>query len=238
MPECRDARTCPRRAECVYARVFEPAAAGRGPSGLSDRPRPFVFRVRHLDGAHIPAGAEFEIGLNVFEPPVAEFEQALGEMLRGRAELAERLTSRLTWSLEPDQRRARRVRVEFLTPTELKAGERLAAQPGFRVLFARIRDRLSTLRALYGPGPLEIDFRAMGERAARVRTTACELHRVETERRSARTGQVHPLGGFTGWAEYEGELGEFLPHLEAARWTGVGRHTVWGNGEIAVAKVE
>ena len=33
-------------------------------------------------------------------------------------------------------------------------------------------------------------------------------------------------------AEYQGDTGEFLPILEAARWTGVGRHCVWGNGEI------
>jgi hypothetical protein len=29
-------------------------------------------------------------------------------------------------------------------------------------------------------------------------------------------------------------MAEFLPYLEAARWTGVGRQTVWGKGEIAV----
>jgi hypothetical protein len=37
-----------------------------------------------------------------------------------------------------------------------------------------------------------------------------------------------------GSADYEGDLAEFLPFLEAARWTGVGRQTVWGNGEIHV----
>jgi len=33
-------------------------------------------------------------------------------------------------------------------------------------------------------------------------------------------------------AEYEGQLGEFIPYLEAAQWTGVGRQCVWGKGEI------
>jgi CRISPR/Cas system endoribonuclease Cas6 (RAMP superfamily) len=45
---------------------------------------------------------------------------------------------------------------------------------------------------------------------------------------------VHSLGGFTGEAEYEGELAEFLPWLRAARWVGVGRQTVWGKGEVRV----
>jgi hypothetical protein len=34
--------------------------------------------------------------------------------------------------------------------------------------------------------------------------------------------------------EYAGELGEFLPWLRAARWTGVGRQTVWGKGDLRV----
>jgi hypothetical protein len=37
-----------------------------------------------------------------------------------------------------------------------------------------------------------------------------------------------------GEVDYEGELSEFVPYLEAARWTGVGRHTVWGNGAIEI----
>jgi hypothetical protein len=60
----------------------------------------------------------------------------------------------------------------------------------------------------------------------------CELQRVAVERRSSRTGQRHGIGGFIGIAEYEGDLAEFLPYLEAAHWTGVGRHCTWGNGQI------
>jgi hypothetical protein len=125
--------------------------------------------------------------------------------------------------------------VEFLAPTELKHEGRPVEQPEFAVLFARIRDRVSALRALYGAGPLDIDFAGMGARAAEVRMTGCELRPVEAERRSSRTGQRHPIGGFVGTAVYEGVLGEFLPFLEAARWTGVGRQAVWGKGEISVA---
>ncbi len=128
-----------------------------------------------------------------------------------------------------------RVRVRFVTPTELKAEEKLGDRPEFGVLFARLRDRISTLRALYGAGPLEIDFREMGERAAAVRMTRCGVTRTEADRVSSRTGQRHPLGGFTGEVEYEGKLAEFLPYLHAGKWAGVGRQTVWGKGEIEVA---
>ena len=68
---------------------------------------------------------------------------------------------------------------------------------------------------------------------------AIELRRSEVvweqvKRKSGRTGQVHPIGGFTGEAEYAGDLAEFLPWLRAARWVGVGRQTVWGKGDVRV----
>jgi hypothetical protein len=138
-------------------------------------------------------------------------------------------TERLCLSLCAPDRQIDRLRVRFLTPTELKGTER----PEFGVLLARIRDRISTLRELYGEGPLAIDFKALGERASLVSMTRCELAQVAVERVSRGTGQRHSLGGVTGLAEYEGELAEFLPYLEIARWTGVGRQTVWGKGEIA-----
>jgi len=125
-----------------------------------------------------------------------------------------------------------RVKVRFVTPTELKSGQRVVERPEFGVLAGRIRDRVSKLRELYDEGPVEMDFKGFGERAARVRLVKWEGGKVEVSRRSSRTGQVHPLGGFIGEAEYEGELGEFVPWLRAAKWTGVGRQTVWGKGEV------
>jgi hypothetical protein len=130
------------------------------------------------------------------------------------------------------------VQIRFLTPTELKFDNRLADQPEFSILFGRARDRVSTLRTLYGPGPLPIDFRQSGERAAQVRLVRSRLRTESIERRSSRTGQVHPIGGFVGEADYEGEIGEFLPILHAAAWTGVGRQTVWGKGQIEVVAAE
>jgi hypothetical protein len=140
-----------------------------------------------------------------------------------------------------------RVRVRFLTPTELKgenaAGEtteggNTAGESSFAFVAARLRDRISTLRALYGEGPLAIDFREFGKRAASIRTVRSEMHSVTAERRSRRTGQTHSLGGLVGEVEYAGDLAEFLPYLNAGRFTGVGRQTVWGKGEIEVEILE
>ncbi len=241
-------RECERRESCEYARIFEPAAVRTGPSGLSDWPRPFVFRAAHLDAATAVPEENFWFDVNFFDirnSPlkhfVLAFERLAHEGLgpgRGRAELVSaEAQPPISIVLDDVPSEVRRLRVEFKTPTELKSGGDLAHRPEFGVLFARSRDRIGTLRALYGPGPLDIDFRAMGERANAVRMTRCELQPVETQRRSTRSGQVHGIGGFVGIAEYEGGLGEFVPYLETACWTGVGRHCVWGNGELRVTRI-
>jgi hypothetical protein len=101
-------------------------------------------------------------------------------------------------------------------------------------LAARVRDRVSALCNLYGSGEPGLDFRGLAERARAVRTVSGELTSVRAQRTSSRTGQTHPLSGFTGSVIYEGELSEFVPLLRAACFTGVGRQTVWGHGEIAL----
>jgi hypothetical protein len=233
--------------------MFEPTAIAGGPSGLSDWPRPFVFRATHLDGCTISAGASFYFDLNLFDmshPAIAYLVQAFAELGReglgpgrGRAELVN-VSHRgqvlqdnpepLVLSLDPPDERIERVIVRFLTPTELKSGQQKAARPEFGILASRIRDRLSTLRELYDEGPLAIDFRGFGERAARVHLTRCELAQVDVARRSSRTTQVHSIGGFVGEAEYDGDVTEFIPYLHVAQWTGVGRQTVWGKGEVRI----
>ena len=215
----------------VYAQIFEPRSQA-GPSGLADLPRPFVFRARHLDGLVIAPGEGFHVDLNVFVSP-KYFADAFSGWDRATLQRIECPAEPQRLSLDRLPAVVEGVRIEFLTPTELKAQDRIAERPEFAILFSRIRDRLSTLSALYGSGPLAIDFAEMGERAARIRMIHCDVRPVSAERRSTRTGQTHPLGGFVGSAEYEGELAEFLPYLEAARSTGVGRQTVWGKGEIS-----
>jgi hypothetical protein len=225
-----------------YSRIFEPKANGQSASGLKDWPRPFVLRAAHLDGAAISPGSAFHFDVHVFdleERALACFEKAFARLAeeglgpgRGRAVLLSTSRENVLIELNPPARQAAGVRVRFVTATELKCDGKLVTRPEFATLFGRVRDRVSTLRALYGGGPLEIDFRGMGERASNVRLVRCELKWIEAARRSARTGQTHPLGGLTGEAEYHGDIGEFLPYLRAGEWTGVGRQTVWGKGEM------
>jgi hypothetical protein len=167
------------------------------------------------------------IALGDFPEQILFFEGA-AQMMAGSIEPA-------SLDLDAAASAPQKIRVEFLSPTELRHEHRVTNRPEFPILFGRIRDRIGILRRLYGEGPLDIDFQGSGARAAAVRMTRCGGRRVEADRRSSRTGQSHSIGGFVGVAEYEGDLAEFIPYLEAGRWTGVGRQSVWGKGEIVVA---
>jgi hypothetical protein len=253
-------------AECGYARIFEPRGKGPSGFIERPRPFVLRTHHLDGCSVGSGESFFFDIHLfDLTDQVTPFFIQALSRLSdeglgvgrkRARLHSVERISlggdvcgcvwdgGRLAPLLEPcmvsltnDGIPAAAARVRFVPPTELKFQNTPAARPEFAVLFARIRDRVSALSTFYGPAPLEIDFRAMGERASHIEMTRCELHDEHATRRSSRTGQVHPLGGFTGEAEYRGDLAEFLPYLRAARWTGVGRQTVWGKGELHLLEV-
>jgi hypothetical protein len=228
----------------VYQAMFEPSVID-GPSGLRERPRPFVFRASHLDGRTVAPGERFHFDMHVFlrdsAGVVTDVERAFRQVAldgfgtsRGRATLQQVRCELVTLSLCPGAETIQTITVRFETPTELKQAGGVADRPEFGVLFARARDRVSTIAREYGGLDPDLDYRGMGERAAAVKIQRSMLHQVAVERRSSRTGQRHPIGGFVGEVEYEGELAEFVPILKAAEWTGVGRQTVWGKGAIRV----
>ncbi|MBI4874685.1 MAG: CRISPR system precrRNA processing endoribonuclease RAMP protein Cas6 [Acidobacteria bacterium] len=254
-PDCPGAGSCPHRAECAYARLFEPVLEG-GPSGLASPPRPFVLRPKFEEGRPLAPGETLRLDLHLFDvrtPFLPHLIGALSQLARtglgpgrGRAELDRVFTvdeqgrpaKTIRISLAPSSSPVSRIRVHFETPTELKAGGQVAEGLDFPVLAMRLRDRVSALNRLYGDGSVQLDWKGLAEQAAAVRTAASALRREEIERRSSRTGQTHPLGGLLGWVEYEGRLEPFLPLLRAGEWTGVGRQTVWGKGAYRLARVE
>ncbi|HUI81668.1 MAG TPA: CRISPR system precrRNA processing endoribonuclease RAMP protein Cas6 [Bryobacteraceae bacterium] len=247
----------------TYAFLFEPREAGVGASRRTDWPRPFVFRCSHLDGSACEPGESFFLDAHIFElrRPLVERFRAVFERFgeegigpgRGRADLTgvEQLDLRdqpvggagpSSVPLEAGGASVPSVTLRFVTPTELKSGGRVVDRPEFGVLFARLAERIQTLGALYGTGvsqagrpvPRSTGLPACVSLPSAIRLTRCDLTWEYASRKSTRTGQVHPLGGFSGEADYEGELGEFLPWLRAMRWAGVGRQTVWGKGDVRV----
>jgi hypothetical protein len=127
-----------------------------------------------------------------------------------------------------------RVTIRFLTPTFLRADGEVVRRPEFHHLFKRLRDRVNALSTFFGDGPLDVDFKGLGERAEKVRTVSAQTEWVERFRTSSKTRQRHELSGFVGEATYEGELKGFLPWLAVGELVHVGKHAAWGNGWIGV----
>ena len=127
------------------------------------------------------------------------------------------------------------LRLRFVTPMEIKDGGRVTTKPEFGPLFRRLRDRANALASFFGDGPFEIDFRGLGDLANTVRLVEDGTIFRSRDRTSSRTGQTHPIEGFSGEAAYEGDaIAEFMPFLRLAEWISVGKHATFGNGRVEV----
>lgn len=215
--------------------LFRPVR-DKGPSGLRHPPRPFVLHASHLNAAVFEPGEPFLVDLAVFTGDPSPFGAALASLSAfsgGSAALEQFHTDRLVADLSPRASAPPRIRVRFTTPTEIK-GVPASAPPEFAILMARLRDRISALRSFYGAGPPAIDFKRFLDNAREVRSLGGEIVHFGGERRSSRTGQRHPLGGFMGHCDYAGDFRQYLPWLEVAEHACVGRQTVWGHGRLIV----
>ena len=239
----------------MYARLFEPVHTHNGPAGLDSPPRPFILRAAHLNGGRFNPPDRFHFDLHWFDVR-SPAEQMIPVLLQAVAAMAGHggmllvsgaridapgqplLSSPLSLSLEATPEPCSRIQIQFLTPLELKSGGQIADLPEFGILFRRIHARIANLRAFYGNRALAMDNPCIPGDASLIHLARHSLRYVEQTRRSSRTGQIHGLNGWIGSAEYEGNLSPFLPWLRAAEWTGAGRQTVWGKGQIAVTTLD
>ena len=219
----------------AFTRIFEPPPAENGPSGFKDPPRPFVIRAAHLNGATFEAGEKFHFDLHLFDTAPDLATAALNAFAELAAQQKAQQTATIepvSLDLKPPEIPITELLIAFETPTELKSGGVLSTVPEFGILYSRARDRVSTLRALYGDGHLPLNFAETGHAAQAIQLVQGDLQIRQATRTSGRTGQTHPLGGFVGKAHYRGDCTQFVGILKAAEWTGVGTKTVWGNGQI------
>ncbi|GAB4368327.1 MAG: hypothetical protein OHK0021_11530 [Bryobacter sp.] len=200
----------------LYRQIFSPPRTTEGPSGLSDPPRPFVLRVRDWEGKPVRDGQILRFRLHLFSSIKAKG-------------ISPKQYLKLNLDHPPT---VCELKLTFLTPTEFKGGEPWH----FAALLARVRDRVSTLRSLYQGGPLAVDFVDLGEKARTIETSFQDLSRIVGQRRSGTNQQIHPLSGWVGTVRFRGDLSPFIPLFQIAEYTGIGRHTVWGQGEIKIAR--
>ncbi len=187
----------------------------------------------------MPAGAKFLLPIHSFssrEAPPEVFETAFAaeSPFGGKVRLAGVLPpEHICLQFQAAKQPVSSLSIRFLTPTELKTNGQIASEPEFAVLFSRAYKRIQALQLLYAQ-PTRLEDQNLFAQAEKVTLLSHALIRAEASRVSSHTHQTHPLGGFRGEATYQGNFQELLPWLQAAQWTGIGRQTVWGKGEILV----
>jgi hypothetical protein len=127
------------------------------------------------------------------------------------------------------------VRLRFVTPARIKVGGDLQTDLSFELLVRNLLRRTSTLAAVHGSGPMELDYRGLIDRAASVKTRKSRLVWWDLDRYSNRQQTKMKLGGFIGEIDYEGEaIEEFLPLLIAGELLHVGAGTSFGLGRFEI----
>ena len=128
-----------------------------------------------------------------------------------------------------------KLQVSFLTMTRLKSEEALARRPEFHILLRALLRRVSSLAYFHGGERLEADFPGLASRARQVRLVGDGTRWRDWTRYSSRQDARMELGGLVGEAEYEGEMGEFLPWLVWGELVHVGKNATFGLGRIRLS---
>jgi CRISPR-associated endoribonuclease Cas6 len=127
------------------------------------------------------------------------------------------------------------LRLSFQTPARIRVDGDLQQALTFQLLVRNLLRRVSLLAAAHGSGRLDVDYRALIDRASSVRTRTSGLRWRDWERYSNRQRVKMSMGGFVGGVEYGGDaIQEFMPLIVAGEILHVGTGTGFGLGRYAI----
>jgi hypothetical protein len=122
------------------------------------------------------------------------------------------------------------VRITFLTPTRLTVQGKLCRRPGFDIIIRGLLRRFWLL-SYFHDQPVEIDYRSLINAAQQIELKEAVFAGADWEHFSRRQNRMVEYTGITGWAVYQGELGQFLPILRAGEILHIGKNTSFGMGK-------
>jgi len=236
---------CPFEESCVYPYLFETAPGGTGGilAGYDRVPNPFVLAPPWEEGRLVPEGGETGLRLVLIGRAIehAGFaRQAVVEAgLRGLGPDRGALDLTAVDSVAPPPAPPcpERVEITLLTPLRLVEGGRLVGPGALRprhLLLSLLR-RVSTLAERHGRALLDLDYRALKERAEAAEFAAAELRWVEWARWSGRQQTLLRMGGLLGSLALPlAGLEPFWPFLALAPWVHVGKGATMGLGAMRV----
>ncbi len=127
--------------------------------------------------------------------------------------------------------------VRFVTATRLKKNGSLQDRVSFRTLAFHALRRALEIAHCHVPGARpDWELKRLLDRAAAVRVTRSALRWHDQSRYSSRQKTTHPIGGFEGEIDLEGDLAPFLPLLRTAEILHVGKGATFGLGKVEILR--
>jgi hypothetical protein len=135
-----------------------------------------------------------------------------------------------------------RIRLRFLTPTQITHQGRVLSRPDFAAMVARLLERCQSLELHYTSRPAEAEVwrqrhLALAESAALIHLRQDNTRWVSVRSYSRRSGYQDDIGGMVGEVLVEGDLRPFLPWLVWGQSLHVGKHVIKGAGWYELATV-
>ena len=138
-------------------------------------------------------------------------------------------------SMQSDSSRMEKVTLFFETPLRIKWNGQYTSDPQFHVIFRNILRRVTSMLQFHHDEEPQGEFiEEWIRRTEKILLIRQETRWVDYSRYSVRQDSKMKLGGIQGWAQYEGDLAEFLPWLRVAELLHLGKNTVFDLGRIRV----
>jgi len=128
-----------------------------------------------------------------------------------------------------------RLRLEFVSPTQVRYEGSPVAPREFHVLFRNLLRRINFLNYFHCRGSLMEDPGALIRAASAVRTEQSSLRWEAWERYSSRQSRRVPMGGYVGRVSFCGPLQPFWPWLALGEWVHVGKGATFGLGRYRLS---
>lgn len=255
--ECRD---CLLGWRCAYGYLFDTPVPPDTPvmRRYTHAPHPFVLRTLPSQPKSVSSDASLKLTLLLFGraatylPYVVFALEHLGQEGLGADRVPFQVAAIQTADGRPiyesGQRRALvaappevftaavgeprqgRLRVHFRTPTRLRVDNQVLRQPRLDALVSAGLRRLELLCRMHDAGVYDVDAARLVACARQAKLIRDATRWQDHVRYSQRQGQSMPLGGLTGWAEFEGDIGTLGPLLRLAGMVHIGKDTAFGHG--------
>ncbi len=127
------------------------------------------------------------------------------------------------------------LKLSFITPTRILYNAHLTLDLEFHILIRNLLRRISLLYYFHCNGdPSEWDFKGLIEKAKEIKVKEKNLKWFDWGRYSGRQETRIKMGGFVGEITFEGDIGPFMPLIEAGEILHVGKGTAFGLGKYII----